>query len=224
MSRVHEIDPADPGSFRLAVEEAAEALAVGLLVVLPTETVYGIAARPDESEATGRLFEAKRRPSSLNLPVLVPDPDSAWRLGRSSPTAERLARAFWPGPLTMVLRRTDWSAGWSLGARRHTIGLRVPDHSFGLGLLARTGPLAVTSANISGRPPLGVMRELEAAFGDQVAVYVGIRPGVAPVAGTPSTVVDLTGEDVRVVREGAIGRDRVASAEGRPGPESHSLD
>jgi L-threonylcarbamoyladenylate synthase len=216
MTDVHEVDPADPEGAGSAIEAAAEAIERGLVVVFPTETVYGIGCRPDDPGATARLFEAKRRQAGLSLPVLAPDQGSAWRLGHRSAMAVALAEAFWPGPMTMVLPRTEASAAWDLGGHASTIGLRVPDHTLAEALMRRAGPLAATSANQSGRPPISDPAGLVGTFGDRVAVYLVLSPeGV--LGGSPSTVVDVTGERPAVLREGAIGADRLREAVAGPG-------
>ncbi|HEX9411578.1 MAG TPA: L-threonylcarbamoyladenylate synthase [Actinomycetota bacterium] len=216
MSEVFEVDPEHPTTSSAALAAAARALAQGLLVVLPTETVYGIACRPDEPSATGRVFGAKRRPHGLNLPVLAADAEAAWELVGSDDRATRLAAAFWPGPLTMVLPRSGRSRPWELGERRDSIALRVPDLPLASSLLRRVGPMAVTSANLSGQPPLSDRDELVATLGDAVAVYLVLVPGIASPHGNPSTVVDLTGEEVRVLRPGPLPAERIrATAAGR---------
>lgn len=217
MSQVHEVDPADLERAQ-AIEAAAEAIAEGQLVVFPTETVYAIACRPDDPAATGRLFEAKRRPARLSLPVLTPDVTSAWRLGLRSVLASAVAEAFWPGPLTMVLPRTEASAAWDLGNRPGTIGLRVPDHRLAAALMRRAGPVAATSANLSGQQPVADPAGLVETFGDRVAVYLVLSPG-SVLGGSPSTVVDLTGEELLVLREGAIGPDRLRAVAEGPSPK-----
>lgn len=201
MAEVYDLEGAGPDVLAAAVDAAAEAVAEGALVVLPTDTVYGIGARPDLPAATARLFEAKRRPRGLTLPVLVAHVADAGRVGVLDDRARAVAESFWPGGLTLVLPRAEALAGWELGEERDTVGLRVPDHPVALALLERTGPLAATSANRSGEPTppeCGAVREV---FGDTVAVYLchGPAPG-----GTPSTVVDLAGAEPRVLREGAV--------------------
>jgi L-threonylcarbamoyladenylate synthase len=208
MSQVHEVDPADLERAVPAIEAAAEAIDAGMLVIVPTETVYGIACRPDDPSATALLFEAKRRPARLSLPVLVPEVPSAWQLGMRSAAAAALAEAFWPGPLTMVLPRTDTSAVWDLGEIERTIGLRVPDHGLARALMRKVGPLAATSANLSGQQPVADAAGLVGTFGDGVAVYLVLSPG-SVLGGSPSTVVDLTGEELLVLREGVIGQERL---------------
>ncbi len=199
-----------------AVVEAAAAALAGRLIVIPTDTVYGIGTRPDLPEATARLFEAKGRPRDLSLPVLVPDLEAARRVARFDDRADRLARAFWPGAVTLVLPRTEGSLAWDLGAAGETVGVRVPRHLLALAVLARTGPLAVTSANRSGEPTPPTCGELVALFGDLVDVYLCQEE---PLAGPPSTVVDLAHGEPRVLRAGAVGAGALEEVlrEGPPG-------
>jgi tRNA threonylcarbamoyl adenosine modification protein (Sua5/YciO/YrdC/YwlC family) len=205
VSSVFEIDPNRPAAAEAALDAASEAIRDGGVVVFPTETVYGIGARPDDPRATSALFQAKGRPRSLTLPVLASTTSDAWDLGRATGPAVALARAFWPGPLTMVVARSARSLGWSLGDRAESIGLRVPDHRLTRSLLERIGPLAATSANISGRPPLSRPDDLFDAFGEAVAVYLVLASGVAAPVGAASTVVDLTSGEPEILREGRVG-------------------
>ena len=185
-------------------QEAVEALANGGLVVVPTDTVYGVAARPDLPEATARVFAAKGRPRDLTLPVLAADAEAAGLAGALDERALSLALRFWPGPLTLVVPRTETSTPWDLGEGGDTVGLRVPDHRRTQALLTETGPLAVTSANRSGEPTPPDCDGVKAALGDAVEVYVcdDPRPG-----GPPSTVLDLTGPEPRILRQGALDRE-----------------
>ncbi len=201
---VLEVDPSRVEESGRALDRAAQALAAGELVVVPTETVYGVAARPDVPGATARVFEAKRRQGELTLPVLTADPDRAWAVARPEAAARRLASAFWPGPLTMVLPRTERSRPWHLGERAESIGVRVPDHAVTLALLELAGPLAATSANISGRPPLRDPEAIVSSFGAAVAVYLVLPRRAPQPAGSPSTVVELTGGGIRILRQGAL--------------------
>jgi tRNA threonylcarbamoyl adenosine modification protein (Sua5/YciO/YrdC/YwlC family) len=175
----------------------------GGLVVIPTDTVYGLGTRPDDPEAVRRVFEAKRRPPELELPVLAPSLEWAATLGELGGPARRLAERFWPGAVTIVVRRTAVSRTWPLGPNATTIGLRVPAHPIASALLERTGPLAVTSANRSGRPTPQTCDEVRAVFGDLVEVYVCAD---GPVSGAPSTVVDLSGSTPTILREGRDAR------------------
>jgi L-threonylcarbamoyladenylate synthase len=223
VSEIFEVDPASVDRWEAALHAASEALADGLLVVIPTETVYGIACRPDLPEATERLFKAKRRTHDLSLPVLSPSGDTAWEVAEPNEAAAALARAFWPGPLTLVLPRSDRSKPWSLGGSSDTIAVRVPNHPLCLELMNRTGqtrnethfesgPIAATSANLSGQAPLSTRTELVEAFGDGVAVYLMLGPGAPPPGGAASTVVDLTSESPRLLREGPLSEDAIKHA------------
>lgn len=182
------------------VDEAIDEVRAGNLIVLPTDTVYGIGGRADSPEVTERLFEAKGRPRSLELPVLVGSTAAAREVAAMDARAERLAAAFWPGALTIVLPRAPGAIGWDLGGDPGSVGVRVPDHRLALEVLRSTGPMAVTSANRSGSPPLDNGDDLVAAFGDLVAVYLCEEQ---PLIGVSSTVVDLA-DGLRVLREGGI--------------------
>jgi tRNA threonylcarbamoyl adenosine modification protein (Sua5/YciO/YrdC/YwlC family) len=166
------------------------------------------------------VFEAKRRESGLALPVLAASTDQAFGLATATDAARAVAARFWPGPLTLVLPRAERSQAWYLGDRPDSIGVRVPDHPISSALLRATGPLATTSANISGLPPLLDGDALIEAFGATVAVYLVLPPGVRPPGGRSSTVLDLTGSSPRVTREGPIGerelRETLARVQARP--------
>jgi tRNA threonylcarbamoyl adenosine modification protein (Sua5/YciO/YrdC/YwlC family) len=181
-----------------------EAVRAGGLVVVPTDTVYGLGCAPSGPGAIDRLFAAKRRPRSLVLPVLVDDVAAAERLAPMDDRAHRLAERFWPGALTLVLPRSAESASWPLGEERGTIGLRVPASDTALELLRAAGPLAVTSANPSGAPTLATCEEVRAVFATAVAVYLCADE---QIAGRASTVVDVAGG--RILREGDLA-DEVA--------------
>ncbi len=183
-----------------ALALAARAVAAGELIVVPTDTVYGIAARLDRPAGLAALFEAKARPSSLTLPVLVSGLDQAEAIGVVDGRAGALARAFWPGPLTIVVaRRADLEA--DLGGDGATVGLRVPDRAETLSLLRLTGPLATSSANRSGEPTPPDAPAIAALFGDAVAIYLDGGPASDPLA---STVVSTLGDTVSLLREGAL--------------------
>lgn len=199
--------------------DAAEAALAGRLVVLPTDTVYGIGTRPDDPAATARLFEAKGRPRELALPVLVASREQAEEIAVFDERARRLAGRFWPGALSLVLPRTERSRSWALGEETSTIAVRMPHHPLALALLARTGPLAVTSANRSGEPTPSTCEELQRVFGDAVAVYL-CEP--EPLVGAPSTVVDLTGPELRVLREGALREAELRAALESAQPQTSS--
>jgi tRNA threonylcarbamoyl adenosine modification protein (Sua5/YciO/YrdC/YwlC family) len=189
------------------VAAAAAAIARGELVVIPTDTVYGVAADPLSAAAARRLFEAKRRPAGLALPVLVVSPKQASLLAAGpDPRALALMAAFWPGPLTLVLPvhpaaglylTPDGQASRAGG----TVALRQPAHPQALALLRLTGPLAVTSANLSGAPPALQAADAVQQLGAAVTCCVD---GGAAELGQPSTILDLAGGAPRVLRAGAI--------------------
>jgi tRNA threonylcarbamoyl adenosine modification protein (Sua5/YciO/YrdC/YwlC family) len=197
-----------------ALEEAARALASGGLVVLPTDTVYGLGADPGRTQAIDRIFQIKARPSDQALPVLVANVEqAACIVSNLGLVAERLMAAFWPGPLTLVLPANPTARLQSRpsGSDYHsapTVAIRQPDHQWTIELLQRTGPLAVTSANRSGQPPSLTVSEARQSFGSAVAVYLDAGPSRG---GTASTVVDLTGSQPRLLREGPIGRHGIVS-------------
>lgn len=188
-----------------AREQAAQALEEGGLVVVPTDTVYGLAARIDRPEALAGLFAVKVRSPSMALPVLVASAGQAASLGRMEGLASRLGQAFWPGGLTLVLARQPGFAA-DLGGDPATVGLRVPDLAPLRALLELTGPLATTSANLSGQPTPGTVAGIAAQFGSQVALY--LDGGPAPSA-APSTVVSLTGGGLAVLRPGVVAVERI---------------
>lgn len=184
------------------IELAVAALEAGEVVAIPTDTVYGLAADPRHPRATEALFALKQRPAALELPVLVAGFDDAEALAGPdglSPPARHLAHALWPGALTIVVRRRA-GITWSLGGDGRTIGLRCPDHPVARRLCARVGPLATTSANRHGAPPLTTPGAVVDAFSGVIAVVVD--GGVCD--GMPSTVVDVTGDTPRCLRQGAV--------------------
>ncbi len=184
------------------------------MVVIPTDTVYGLAARPDRPEALAAVFQIKGRPPGLALPVLVGSTADAAVLAILSEPAQRLAGAFWPGALTLVVDRQPGFVA-ALGGDGRTVGIRMPAHPAALALLRRAGPLATTSANRSGEPTPDRAAGVAAVFGDRVAVYVDGGPAPAGEAATPSTVVALTGGAVSILRQGALPAADVLRALGR---------
>ncbi|MCM3656643.1 L-threonylcarbamoyladenylate synthase [Agromyces mediolanus] len=204
---------------------ARGAIGRGELVVLPTDTVYGLAADAFAPAAVQRLLEAKGRGRTSPPPVLVPGIPTLDALAAEVPDAVReLVAAFWPGGLTLILRAQP-SLQWDLGETRGTVALRMPSHPIALELLSETGPLAVSSANLSGRPSATTAAEAEAMLGDSVAVYLEAGPsgaGYEAVGERPgdlsSTIVDATalasGGPLRIARAGVITRERIAEVVG----------
>jgi L-threonylcarbamoyladenylate synthase len=192
-------------------DRARDALRHGLAVVLPTDTVYGVAVEPSRPGATARLFEVKQRPTDVALPMLAADPDQAFQLATDVPeVARRLAARFWPGGLTLVVARRP-GLGLDLGgADDVTIGIRVPDHQLVRRLASDVGPLATTSANLHGRPTPESAAEVAAELGDAV----GLVLDGGGCAGLPSTVVACTGSGARVRRVGRIPSEAIAEIAG----------
>jgi L-threonylcarbamoyladenylate synthase len=184
-----------------AYRAAVDAIEAGDLVVLPTDTVYGIAADAFKADAVQRLLDAKGRGRDMPPPVLISVVESLDALATDVPEAGRkLAEAFWPGPLTVICH-AQGSLMWDLGETHGTVALRVPDHENTRELLSRTGPLAVSSANKSGRPAALDVYDAEEQLAESVAVYLD---GGEVTGGQPSTIVDLTGDVPHVVRIGAL--------------------
>ena len=185
------------------------------LVVLPTDTVYGIAANAFSAKGVEALLTAKGRDRTMPPPVLIPKVETMSALAADLPlVANQLAAAFWPGALTMVLK-AQRSLEWDLGETRGTVALRVPDHKITLALLEDVGPLAVSSANLTGKDAAVNVQQAVEHFGDKVAVYLD---GGASPKGEASTILDLTqvrdGEPIRLLRKGAITLDRIRSVIG----------
>jgi L-threonylcarbamoyladenylate synthase len=200
MRRVLPIDPHNPD--RRLLGRAAELLRKGLLVAYPTETFYGLGALPREPAAVDRIFEAKGRPEKMALPLIVGDEESVRLCAREFPAgARRLAAAFWPGPLTMVLPAAHDLPPRLLGGG-FSVGVRVSPHPVAAGLArAVGGPIIATSANLSGQPAPSTAAEVEQCLGDSVALILDGGPTLGSAA---STVLDLTFDPPRVIRSGAV--------------------
>ena len=199
------IDARQPAAAALA--EAAAILLAGGVVAMPTDTLYGLAADPFSSAAIARVFAVKGRPAERAMPLVAADVDQVVnQIGPLSELARRLAATYWPGPLTLLVQRPR-SIPADVAGGRNEIGIRVPAHAVTRGLCRACGRLlTATSANLSGEPPSSDPDEIERALGDGVDLLLdaGRTPG-----GAPSTIVDVTGHDARLVRPGAIAWDDV---------------
>jgi len=204
-------DCADPIDRRAGLEAAAHAAASGQLVVLPTDTVYGIGADAFNAAAVRSLLAAKGRGPDMPVPVLVGSWTTIEGLVMAvPPVARTLVEAFWPGGLSLVVEHAP-SLQWDLGDAKGTVMLRMPLHPVAIDLLRLVGPMAVSSANRSGRPPATTATDANNQLGDQVAVYLDAGP--SPI-GVASTVVDITGDLPRVLRVGAVPLDRIREVVG----------
>jgi L-threonylcarbamoyladenylate synthase len=197
------VTAADPA----ALEQAVGVLGSGGTVVLPTDTVYGLAALPSIEGATAALFELKERSEDHPLAVLVADVDQALELVTfEGPAVGRWMAELWPGPLTIVLRRSAVAAGLDLGGGAGTIGVRCPDHPFVRALAAEVGPIATTSANRSGEPtPVDAAAAAASLAGAADLVVDG-----GPAGTLASTVVDASGDGWTILREGAVTAEQLA--------------
>lgn len=195
-----------------AARQAAEVLRHGGIVALPTDTVYGLAARADSDDAVRALFAAKRRPDSNPLPILLPDPSALPRAAaHDDARAMVLANAFWPGPLTLVLPRVQGLSDL-VTAGLPTVGLRVPDHSLTREVLRACEFLvAVTSANLSGQPPAADGEQVVKQFTGSVGCILDAGP--CP-GGVPSTVAALEDGHPRILRAGALSLEQLLAALG----------
>ncbi len=196
----------------IELEKAVRSLNIGGVVVFPTDTLYGLGADVFSLPALQRIFSIKGRPANLALPVLVAglDQGEAVALPMNSP-ARQLAPRFWPGPLTLVLRRSPDLPGLVTGGA-DTVAVRMPGHPVPLELARRLGgPITGTSANLSGQPDLLDLGALENQLGNLVDHI--IQTGPVP-AGTASTIVDVTGDAPQLLREGAISVEDVLEAAG----------
>jgi L-threonylcarbamoyladenylate synthase len=193
-----------------AIREAVDVLQRSGLVGIPTETVYGVCALPTDTGAA-RLVQAKQRSADKGIQLLIDSLDQVAQVALMNASAERLAARFWPGALTLVLpQRDDVYVPALLGGGRPTLGLRLPDHPVPRELARRLGPLAASSANVSGLPDATDAQLVMASLGDALALVLDDGP---VRGGTPSTVVDCsTDGEPRVLREGAISAADVAAA------------
>jgi L-threonylcarbamoyladenylate synthase len=193
-----------------AIPVALEVLRNGGLVAFPTDTVYGVGALAFDGRAIESIYAAKDRPMEKAIPVLIGDIADLERVGMDIPeSARKLAARFWPGPLTVLVpRRPDLPEAVSATA---TVGVRVPDHEVARALLREAGPMAVTSANISGAQSPITAQEVQEQLGGRIRLILdgGSTPG-----GVPSTLVDCTTPELRLLREGPLSLEELISALG----------
>jgi L-threonylcarbamoyladenylate synthase len=192
------------------LDEAVRFLANDGVVVFPTDTLYGLGADVFSLPALQRIFSIKGRPPELALPVLVAGPDQVETVAQPMTNqAQRLAEQFWPGPLTLVMRRSPELPDLVTGGA-DTVAVRMPRHRIPLALARRLGrPITGTSANLSGQPDLLDLSAIEGQLGNSVDYITRSGP---PPEGTGSTVVDITGDEPRLLREGAISLEEIMEA------------
>ena len=191
----------DPADRTAGIAAAIDAVRRGDLIVLPTDTVYGIGADAFTPTAVDSLLTAKQRGRDMPVPVLVGNRRTLDGLVIAvPPTVHELVDAFWPGGLTIIVEQAS-SLAWDLGDADGTVAVRMPLHPIALEVLEATGPMAVSSANVSGQPPATTAEEARDQLGWLVEVYLEAGSCGDPVA---STIVDVTGEVPRVLRQGAL--------------------
>ncbi len=198
------IDPLRPDPLLLG--RVADALRAGHVVAYPTDTLYGLAVDPRNAAAVERLFAIKGRATGQALPLIAGTTGQVGRVARMTLAASRLARTYWPGPLTLVLPLVDKLAP-GVAAGDGTIAIRIPAHAVARGLAEVFGsPITATSANRSGASPTNDPGEVIASLGNDVFMLLD---GGTTIGGPPSTIVDASGASARLVREGAVAWDRV---------------
>lgn len=194
-------DCADPEARAAGLAAATQAVGAGRLVVLPTDTVYGLGCDAFTPDAVAALLAAKGRGRDMPVPVLIGTMRTFDGIAARIPdSARELADAFWPGALTIVCHQQP-SLSWDLGDAAQTVAVRMPLHPLALDLLKVTGPMAVSSANRSGMPPATNMEDARKQLGESVEVYLD---GGSTYDSVPSTIVDVTGARPRVLRAGHI--------------------
>lgn len=204
-------DCTDEAARSTGISAAVSAVRSGRLVVLPTDTVYGVGADAFDPAAVASLLAAKGRGRDMPVPVLVGSWQTIDGLAFAVPgTTRELIRAFWPGALSIVVQQAP-SLRWDLGEGRGTVMVRMPLHAVAIELLREVGPMAVSSANISGRPPAITADDARRQLGDAVEVYLDAGPSAQQAA---STIVDLTGTTPRILREGPVTAREIADVLG----------
>jgi L-threonylcarbamoyladenylate synthase len=194
-----------PASSPDTIPQALRVLRSGGLVAFPTDTVYGVGAPAFDGKAIESIYAAKDRPVEKAIPILIADRADMEKVGTDIPqVAYQLAARFWPGPLTCVIPKQPTLP--EAVSANSTVGVRVPDHEVARALLRAAGPMAVTSANLSGQPSPSTAEEVFAQLGGRIALIIdgGKTPG-----GLPSTVVDCTGSRLNLLREGPISLEEI---------------
>jgi len=202
-----------PEGHEAGLAAALAAVKGGRLIVMPTDTVYGIGADAFDNDAVAALLAAKHRGPDYPTPVVVGSWDTVTGLVRDADARMKaLVEAFWPGGLTIVTHQAP-SLPWNLGDTRGTVALRMPLHPVAIELLQQTGPMALSSANVHGQPSALSAAQAREQLGDSVSVYLDGGPATI---GTSSTIVDLSGRRPHILRHGAIEAARVAEVLGVP--------
>lgn len=193
---------------KLDLSKALVALLNGKVIVYPTDTLYGLGADTFNDDAVRKVFEIKERPTNMPLSVAVSNYQELEKIAFTDDKTRRLANSFLPGKLTLILKKKDCISDIVTGGL-DKVAVRIPDNEVALDLLSRFGPITATSANIHGRETPGIINDIRMQFkDDDVSVYLDI----GRLAGEPSTLVDTTGKEIKIVREGAIAKEDILDA------------
>ena len=190
------------------ISKAISALKNGDIVVYPTDTLYGLGADIFNDDAVRKVFEIKERPTNMPLSVAISNYQELAKIAFTDDKTRRLANSFLPGKLTLILKKKDCISDIVTGGL-DKVAVRIPDNEVALELLSRFGPITATSANVHGRETPGIINDIRMQFKDNdVSVYLDI----GRLAGQPSTLIDMTGKEVKIVREGAIAKRDILDA------------
>ena len=193
---------------KLDLSKALVALLNGKVIVYPTDTLYGLGADIFNDDAVRKVFEIKQRPTNMPLSVAVSNYQELAKIAFTDDKTRRLANSFLPGKLTLILKKKDCISDIVTGGL-DKVAVRIPDNEVALDLLSRFGPITATSANIHGRETPGIINDIRMQFkDDDVSVYLDI----GKLAGEPSTLVDTTEKEIKIVREGAIAKKDILDA------------
>jgi len=193
---------------KLDLSKAIIALLNGKVIVYPTDTLYGLGADIFNDDAVRKVFEIKERPTNMPLSVAVSNYQELEKIAFTDDKTRRLAKSFLPGKLTLILKKKDCISDIVTGGL-DKVAVRIPDNEIALELLSRFGPITATSANVHGRETPGIINDIRMQFKDNdVSVYLDI----GKLAGQPSTLIDMTGKEVKIVREGAIAKRDILDA------------
>ena len=185
------------------IEQAVKAVKNNKLIVLPTDTVYGIGASPNERNNIKAILQAKGRGGEKPPPILVANIEQAKTFAIVENKFLALLEKFWPGALTVILPMRP-ETNWDLGDKNSTVAVRIPDDELAIKILEQTGPLAVTSANLTTMPPALEIEKAIEYFGDKVAAYID---GGKAKLGVSSTIVDLCGDEYKILRQGDVSKE-----------------
>ena len=186
------------------IKKAVSALKKGELIVYPTDTLYGIGADIKNIEAVTKVYDIKKRPRNMPLSIAVSDKSSLEKLALIDDRSEKLIDRFLPGPLCIILKKKELVPD-IITAGLKKVAIRIPKNKTALELISRFGPITCTSANLHGKPTLNVISDIHMQFKDSISVYID----EGKLSSKPSTIVDLTSKDIKIIRKGVLTRDEI---------------